>query len=160
MVSGCPELSLDQTVLHLRSIASLRELETNAPDAAGLVLQAERLLETVGSEPEFELPVLSSPAVPSSAVGAAGSGGPLAWIGPFDPLDGSVDIEAEIKQLLVEEPGLNLPGVHERLRAKFPHLFKTAQEVADLNKTLPSLATGVYEQQKSGEYELVESKAS
>ena len=59
---------------------------------------------------------------------------PRAGCGPWD--DGAVDIPAEIHQLQAEDPALKLTVMHERLRAKFPRLYKTAAEVAALNQPL------------------------
>jgi hypothetical protein len=151
MVSGCPVLSIEQVCLHLKTIASLQQLEITAGDVPGLVSQAEKLLGAVAADPGFVLPcasVGSAPAVSSAAVAET------EWTGPWDPGDGTIDIRAEINKLVVEEPSLTLATLHPRLRAKFPHLYKRREEVVAMNAPLPALATGIYEEQKSGGYKL------
>ena len=68
MVMGCPNLSLDQVTLHLKSIAGLRELEITTQEPEGLVRQAESLLEAIKREPEFVVPPATRTASESVAV--------------------------------------------------------------------------------------------
>jgi hypothetical protein len=152
MDGACPDLALDAVVIHLKAVSDLMGLEMPWDgDLANLILRAEKLLARVGSEPEFVMPEGSVALAEGGVVAAAAVEG-VPW--PWDSGGGS--LQAAIQELLREEPNLNLPTLYERLRSRRPEFFKSAKEVADLNKALPSLATGVYEQQKSGE--LVESK--
>jgi len=42
-------------------------------------------------------------------------------------MDGSIDIQAEIRKLMTEESGLTLVTLHPRLRARFPHFVQEAR---------------------------------
>jgi hypothetical protein len=149
MVDGCPVLSIDQVTLHLKSIAGLRELEITASDALGLVRQCERLLEAVAGESGFELPPVSAAPASSVAVAAPAQD----WSGPWDPLDGTIDVQKEIRDLL--QAGYTLQNYHEELRRRHPGLYKTREQVSAIASTsLPQLATGIYEQEKGGKYRL------
>jgi hypothetical protein len=153
MVTGCPNISLEQVCLHLKTIAGLRELEMTAGEPGGLILQAERLLEAIQREPEFVVPPASGNASESVAVTRE----PVAerLYGPhlFRGMD-EREIQSELSRIRTANPGLDLAGATRRLAEAHPELFSTEAEVAAMNAPLDALKSGVYEEQKSGSYKL------
>ena len=152
MVMGCPNLSLDQVTLHLKSIAGLRELEITTQEPEGLVRQAESLLEAIKREPEFVVPPATRTASESVAVARAPEPrlyGPYLFRGMEER-----EIQTELARIRTENPGMDLAGATRRLSELYPELFSTEAEVAAMNAPLPGLATGVYEEQKGGGYKL------
>jgi hypothetical protein len=65
------------------------------------------------------------------------------------------EIEAELKRIRTLDPGLDLAGATRRLAELHPELFVTEAEMLKMiSEPLDGLASGVYQEQKSGGYKL------
>ena len=152
MVPGAPILSIEAVVINLRSIVQLSRLEVNAQSVEALVSQAERLLERIAAEVDFVVP----PPMPAASEGVivARVSEPRLY-GPylFRGMD-EREIQTELARIRTENPGLDLAGATRRLSELHPELFSTEEEVMEMNKPLDALKTGIYEQEKGGEYKL------
>jgi hypothetical protein len=138
MVPGCPMLSLEQCAMHAKGVNAVRGLEITANDTEVLLQQAAKLLEAVSAEPDFSVPVFSPPAVSSDVAQIEPTGF------PWDPGDGSVNIQDEVRKLLAKDPSLTEATIYVALKKKFPHLFKTRrQELSIGQEPLPAPETGV-----------------
>jgi hypothetical protein len=152
MVAGCSNLSLEQVCLHLKTIASLQQLEITAQDVAGLLGQAEKLLGAVAADSDFNVP----PAMSSASEKVARAPLPERLYGPylFRGMD-EREIAAELSWIRTSEPGMDMAGATRRLAETHPELFSTEAEVRQMiNEPLEGLNTGVYEEQKGGGYKL------
>jgi hypothetical protein len=153
MVPGSPILSIEQVVINLRSIGELSRLEVNAQSVEALIPQAERLLERIAAEMDFVVPPVRPTA--SEGVAVARASEPRLY-GPylFRKME-QFEIEAEMKRIRTENPGLNLAGATWRLAELHPELFVAEAEMRKMiSEPLSGLLTGVHEKEKGGDYKL------
>jgi hypothetical protein len=98
--------------------------------------------------PEWNQPInpgLFNPATPATLSAEADR-----WIGPFDLEDRSIDIQAEVRKLMAEDPSLTIVTATPLLREKFPHLFKRLSELSGPLLASPPETTRVPEEMLIG----------
>ena len=141
LIAGCDILTIDRTVLHLRAVAGVRSLEVGGTEVDEVVAGCQRLLDVVTGCPGFELPVYTVSAPAASAEPQP------EFVGlPFADRGMSIaEIEDKIKEIRLQNPGLDIAGSYAELKKQCPHLFVSQAEMLQMLDPLPALGSMVSE---------------
>jgi len=143
MVGTPGQLAVEQITMCLRPVQDARRLEPVGTDVTSVLSAATALLEACNAATAFVAPayVLVGATV---APGANVAPPEEELVGPWLTDDGT-EIAALQKQFASENPAGTLPQLHEWLRIKARHLYKTRAQINAMNNLLRELPTGVYE---------------